>query len=100
MAVHWVVIAAAVLLKLHAGETIKLRDRSSNASLTFEITGLFAERQLSGPAASYWGLNTLPASGSSTASGFVTYGPLVRCAWPGTTWRPCPRGSGSATGGP
>ncbi len=68
---------AAALLKLHTGETIKLRDRSSNASLTFEITGLFAQRQLSGAAASYWRLNTVPASGSSTTSGFITYGPLV-----------------------
>ena len=41
------------------------------------ITGLFAQRQLSGAAASYWQLNTVPASGSSTASGFITYGPLV-----------------------
>ena len=68
---------AAALLKLHAGETIKLRDRSSNTSMTFVITGLFAQRQLSGAAASYWQLNTVPASGSSTASGFITYGPLV-----------------------
>ena len=68
---------AAALLKLHPGETVKLRDRSSNTSLTFVITGLFAQRQLSGAAASYWQLNTVPASGSSTASGFITYGPLV-----------------------
>ena len=68
---------AAALLKLHAGETVKLRDRSSNTSMTFVITGLFAQRQLSGAAASYWQLNTVPASGSITASGFNTYGPLV-----------------------
>jgi hypothetical protein len=68
---------AAAALKLHPGETLKLRDRSSNDSLTFEITGLYAQRQLSGPAASYWQLDNVPASGSTTASGFTTYGPLV-----------------------
>ena len=52
-------------------------DRSSDASLTFLITGLYAERQTSGSAASYWQLNSVPASGSATASGFTTYGPLV-----------------------
>ena len=56
---------------------IRVRDRSSNASLTFEITGLYAQRQLSGPAASYWELDSVPASGSATAGGFTTYGPLV-----------------------
>jgi len=68
---------AAALLKLHAGEVIRLRDRSTNEPLTFEITGLYAQRQLSGPAASYWQLNNVPASGSTTASGFTTFGPLV-----------------------
>jgi hypothetical protein len=69
--------AAATLLKLHAGETIRLRDRSSNQTVTFAITGLYAQRQLSGPAASYWQLNSVPASGSATTSGFTTYGPLA-----------------------
>jgi FtsX-like permease family len=68
---------SAGLLKLHAGEIIRLQDRSSNESLTFDITGLYAQRQLSGPAASYWQLNGVPASGSVTTSGFTTYGPLV-----------------------
>jgi ABC-type antimicrobial peptide transport system permease subunit len=68
---------AAALLKLHAGEQIRLQDRSSNKLVTFEITGLYAQRQLSGPAASYWQLNDIPASGSTTESGFNTYGPLV-----------------------
>jgi hypothetical protein len=67
----------AALLKLHAGETIGLRDRSSNQPLTFEITGLYAQRQLSGTAASYWQLDSVPASGSVTAGGFTTYGPLI-----------------------
>ena len=67
----------AGLLKLHTGETIRLRDRSTSEPLTFRITGLYAQRQLSGPAASYWRLNSVPASGSVTASGFTTYGPLI-----------------------
>ena len=67
----------AGLLKLHAGDIIKLQDRSSNESLTFDVTGLYAQRQLSGPAASYWLLNSVPASGSVTAGGFTTYGPLI-----------------------
>jgi hypothetical protein len=55
---------AAALLKLHAGDTIRLQDRSSNEMLAFKITGLYAQRQLAGPAASYWKLDNVPASGS------------------------------------
>ncbi len=69
--------STAALLKLHPGDVLHVVDRSSDASLTFLITGLFAERQTSGSAASYWQLNSVPASGSATASGFTTYGPLV-----------------------
>ena len=69
--------STAALLKLQPGDVLHVVDRSSDASLTFLITGLFAERQASGSAASYWQLNSVPASGSSTASGFTTYGPLV-----------------------
>jgi hypothetical protein len=68
---------AADLLKLRTGDTVQLQDRSSGARLTFTVTGLYAQRQLSGPAASYWQLSTVPASGSVTASGFTTYGPLA-----------------------
>lgn len=68
---------AAALLKLHAGEQLKLQDRSSNKLVTFEITGLYAERQLTGPTASYWQLDNIPASGLATEGGFTTYGPLV-----------------------
>jgi ATPase subunit of ABC transporter with duplicated ATPase domains len=67
----------AARLGLHAGQTIRLRDRSSNAVLAFTITGLYAERELSGPAAAYWQLDSVPASGASTEGGFTTYGPLA-----------------------
>ena len=69
--------SAAALLKLHPGDVLHLVDRSSDAPVTFLVTGLYAERQGSGAAASYWQLNAVPASGSATASGFTTYGPLV-----------------------
>jgi hypothetical protein len=68
---------AATLLNLRPGETIRLQDRSTNAALSFRITGLYAQRQLSGTAASYWELNSVPASGSATTGGFTTYGPLA-----------------------
>jgi hypothetical protein len=69
--------STAALLKLRPGDVLHVVDRSSDASLTFLLTGLYAERQTSGSAASYWQLNSVPASGSTTASGFTTYGPLV-----------------------
>ena len=69
--------STAALLKLHQGDVLHVVDRSSDASLTFEITGLYAERQTTGSSSSYWQLNSVPASGSTTASGFTTYGPLV-----------------------
>ena len=74
--------SAAALLHVSVGDRLTVRDRVSGATETFTITGLFAERQLAGsaPAAgagAYWLLNSVPASGSSSQSGFVTYGPLV-----------------------
>jgi hypothetical protein len=68
---------SAALLRLHVGDVLRLQDRNTMARVTLTITGLYAQRQLSGTAAAYWQLNSLPASGSSTASGFVTYGPLI-----------------------
>jgi predicted lysophospholipase L1 biosynthesis ABC-type transport system permease subunit len=68
---------AATLLHVSVGDTLKLRDRNSGTLVTVTITGLFAQRQLSGQAASYWELNTVPAAGAGTSAGFTTYGPLV-----------------------
>ncbi|HEY6493021.1 MAG TPA: FtsX-like permease family protein, partial [Trebonia sp.] len=68
---------SAALLRLHVGDVLRLQDRNTMGRLTFTITGLYAQRQLSGTAASYWQLDSLPASGSSAASGFITYGPLI-----------------------
>ena len=58
--------AAAALLHVTVGDVLRFRDRDSNAPVAFKVTGLFAERALSGTAASYWQLNSVPASGSST----------------------------------
>ena len=68
---------SAALLRLHVGDVLRLEDRNTSARVTFTVTGLYAQRQLSGAAASYWQLDSLPASGSSTAGGFISYGPLV-----------------------
>jgi ABC-type antimicrobial peptide transport system permease subunit len=68
---------SAALLRVHVGDVLRLQDRTTMAPVTFTITGLYAQRQLAGTAAAYWQLDSLPASGSSTASGFITYGPLI-----------------------
>jgi FtsX-like permease family len=68
---------SAALLGLHVGDVLRVADRTRNTRLAFTVTGLYAQRQLSGTAASYWQLDSVPASGSVTASGFITYGPLV-----------------------
>ncbi len=69
--------SAAALLHLSPGDVLTLKDGISNARIRFRITGLFAPRRLSGTAASYWGLNTIPASGSDAQSGYTVYGPLL-----------------------
>jgi ABC-type antimicrobial peptide transport system permease subunit len=69
--------SAAALLHLSPGDVLTLKDEIGNARISFRITGLFAPRRPSGTAASYWALNTIPASGSSTQSGNTAYGPLL-----------------------
>jgi ABC-type antimicrobial peptide transport system permease subunit len=69
--------SAAALLHLSSGDVLTLKDGISGATISFRITGLFAPRRLSGTAASYWTLNTIPASGSVTQSGYTMYGPLL-----------------------
>ncbi|MGH3169916.1 MAG: FtsX-like permease family protein, partial [Trebonia sp.] len=67
----------ATLLHVVPGDLLTVKDRVTNAERVFRITGLFARRQLSGNASSYWSLSTIPASGLSTSGGFTAYGPLV-----------------------
>ncbi len=64
--------SAAALLRVSPGDVLRLRDRVTRGEVSFLVTGLF--QATSGV---YWGLNQIPASGSSALGGFVTYGPLV-----------------------
>jgi hypothetical protein len=71
----------AALLKLRPGDVLRVQDQDTGAQVTFILTGLYAERLSPASAASYWRLDSIPvsgsASGSGTASGSTTYGPLV-----------------------
>jgi hypothetical protein len=73
--------STAALLKLRAGDVLRVQDQDTGAQLTFLLTGLYAERRSPASAASYWRLDSIPASGSvsgsGTASGSTIYGPLV-----------------------
>src|SRR3984885_9662199 len=73
--------STAALLKLRPGDVLRVQDRNTGTPATFMLTGLYAERQSSASAASYWQLNSIPASGSvdgtGAGSGYTTYGPLL-----------------------
>ncbi len=73
--------STAALLKLRPGDVLRVQDRDTGALVTFVLTGLYAERRSPASVASYWQLNSIPASGSvsgtGSASGYTTYGPLV-----------------------
>jgi ABC-type antimicrobial peptide transport system permease subunit len=69
--------SAAALLHVSPGDVLRLRDRITNALVSFDITGVFAPREGTGPADSYWKLSYFPASGRSASFGSTTYGPLV-----------------------
>jgi hypothetical protein len=73
--------STAALLKLRPGDVLRVQDRGTDVLVTFILTGLYAERQSPASVASYWQLNSIPASGSvdgtGAASGYTTYGPLV-----------------------
>ena len=59
---------------MRAGDVLQVRDRISDRLIRFTVTGLYRPRQVSSP---YWGLNDVALSGSTTISGFTTYGPLT-----------------------
>ena len=67
-------VSAAALLRVHVGDTLRMRDRISQTNVQFAVTGLYRARQVSSP---YWNLSEIPQSGSSTTSGFTTYGPIA-----------------------
>jgi FtsX-like permease family len=70
--------SAAALLHVTTGDVLQMRDRISGHLVRFAVTGLYRPRQVSEP---YWGLNDVALSGSSTLSGFTTYGPLTVPSW-------------------
>jgi predicted ABC-type transport system involved in lysophospholipase L1 biosynthesis ATPase subunit len=51
-----------------------MRDRISEGYVRFVVTGLYRPRQVS---SAYWNLSQIAQSGSSTAGGFTTFGPLT-----------------------
>jgi hypothetical protein len=69
---------AAALLHVRAGDVLQMRDRVSHNLVRFVVTGLYRPRQVSDP---YWELNVIGLGGSSTLSGFTTYGPLAVPSW-------------------
>ena len=69
---------AAALLHVRAGDVLQMRDRISGHLVRFAVTGLYRPRQVSD---TYWGLNDVGLGGSSTVSGFTTYGPLAVPPW-------------------
>src|SRR5208282_2530546 len=66
--------AAAALLHVTDGDVLRMQDRISAKYVQFVVTGLYRPRQVS---SEYWGLDDIALAGSSTASGFTTYGPLT-----------------------
>jgi hypothetical protein len=69
--------SAAKLLHISVGDVLRLRDRVTNALVSFDITGVFAARAAPGPDDSYWALSYIPAGGVSASYTSSTYGPLV-----------------------
>jgi hypothetical protein len=65
---------AAALLHVTVGDVLRMRDRITEQYVRFTVTGLYRPRQVSSP---YWTLSEIAQSGSSTASGFTTFGPLT-----------------------
>ena len=66
--------AAAALLHVTDGDVLRMQDPISATYVQFVVTGLYRPRQVS---SAYWGLDDIAPAGSSTASGFTTYGPLA-----------------------
>jgi FtsX-like permease family len=67
--------AAARLLHLVPGDTVRFGDLTSDNHIAFAITGLYRP---SSPSDRYWQLSTLVGpSGVNTVEGFSTYGPLA-----------------------
>jgi hypothetical protein len=59
-------VTVAALLHVTDGDVLRMQDRVSTHDVTFVVTGLYRPRQVT---SSYWGLDDVALSGSSTASG-------------------------------
>ena len=84
-------------LRLPLGRTVVLRDRQSGAPVRFRLTGRYRPDDSASP---YWALDLIGSTGSSSANGFITYGPLIvapgafasgALATGGVTWLAAPR---------
>jgi FtsX-like permease family len=64
----------AALLHVGVGDVLRMRDRITEGYVQFVVTGLYRPRQVSSP---YWNLSEVAPSGSTTAGGFTTFGPLT-----------------------
>jgi FtsX-like permease family len=65
---------AAALLHVSVGDVLRMKDRITGSYVRFVVTGLYRPRHVSSP---YWNLSQIAPSGSSTAAGFTTFGPLT-----------------------
>jgi hypothetical protein len=64
-------------LGLRLGQHLSLTDSDTGRPVALVVTGLY---RAADPAAPYWRLDLLPASGESTVPGFQTYGPFIAAA--------------------
>jgi FtsX-like permease family len=65
---------AAALLHVTDGDVLRMQDRISQGYVRFVITGLYRPQRVT---SEYWDLDDIALAGQSTASTFVTYGPLT-----------------------
>ena len=65
---------AAALLHVSVGDVLRMRDGITKGYVQFVVTGLYRPRHVSSP---YWNLSEIAPSGSTTAGGFTTFGPLA-----------------------
>ena len=65
---------SATLLHVTVGNVLRMRDRITEGYIQFVVTGLYRPRQVSSP---YWNLSQVAPTGSTTAGGFTTFGPLT-----------------------
>ena len=70
-------VTDARVLRLRLGQSLPLSDADNGNAVTVRITGIY---QIDDPAARYWGLSLVSASGVTAQPGFRTYGPFLVAA--------------------